>query len=495
MKMLDYVLRETEKYVENMPKSERKKKGQFFTSRECALFMAGMFDLNSAQNEVSILDPGAGSGILSAALIERMHYVKSISKINIVLYENDDHILNLLKANTDFVCKNSDIEICYEIIEDNYILSQSDKYNCTLHAPTNVLKFDYIIGNPPYKKIGCNAPEARAMHDICYGAPNLYFLFAEMSLLNLKENGELVYILPRSWTSGIYFKKFRRKFLNECVLECIHYFENRSTVFDSEDILQEIMILKARKTQNNKFISISTSNGSCDLSKAHIFKAKYNDIIYGDDKYVYLAKDEKEIKLLNLVRKFKNTLSDIGLKMKTGPVVDFRNKNRIHATEEQGDVPLFCACHIKNGEIQFPCGNKKEYLTQSSTNLLLQNSNYLFVKRFTTKEEKKRLQCAVFLSKDFEKYKFISADNKINYICGIRNMSECVVYGLYVLFNSTIYDSYYRMLNGTTQVNATEINDIPVPCLRKIEEMGKAIMKIGNNSVHSCDTILMNKIY
>ena len=39
------------------------------------------------------------------------------------------------------------------------------------------------------------APEAKAMPDVCYGAPNLYFLFASMSLFNLKQDGEMVYII------------------------------------------------------------------------------------------------------------------------------------------------------------------------------------------------------------------------------------------------------------------------------------------------------------
>lgn len=45
-----------------------------------------------------------------------------------------------------------------------------------------------IFGNPPYMKIAKNAPEALAMSDICHGAPNLYFLFASMSMFNLKDD-------------------------------------------------------------------------------------------------------------------------------------------------------------------------------------------------------------------------------------------------------------------------------------------------------------------
>ena len=67
------------------------------------------------------------------------------------------------------------------------------------------------------------------MPDVCYGAPNLYFLFAAMGMFNLIPNGELVYIIPRSWTSGAYFKKFRQKFLNDGVLEHIQDVYKRQT--------------------------------------------------------------------------------------------------------------------------------------------------------------------------------------------------------------------------------------------------------------------------
>lgn len=40
-KLLDYVTQRTIEYIEKMPKSLRKKYGQFFTSSETASFMAG----------------------------------------------------------------------------------------------------------------------------------------------------------------------------------------------------------------------------------------------------------------------------------------------------------------------------------------------------------------------------------------------------------------------------------------------------------------------
>ena len=53
------------------------------------------------------------------------------------------------------------------------------------------------------------------MPAVVHGAPNLYFLFASMSLFNLKQESEMVYIVPRSWTSGAYFTAFRQYLLGE----------------------------------------------------------------------------------------------------------------------------------------------------------------------------------------------------------------------------------------------------------------------------------------
>ena len=72
MKIIDYVIESTNKYIEQMPKEIRKKNGQFFTSKETALFMASLFDLSSFSKEISILDPGAGSGILRQLLFKEL---------------------------------------------------------------------------------------------------------------------------------------------------------------------------------------------------------------------------------------------------------------------------------------------------------------------------------------------------------------------------------------------------------------------------------------
>ena len=159
--------------------------------------------------------------------------------------------------------------------------------------------------------------------------------------------------------------------------------------------------------------------------------------------------------------------------------------------EEEGAIPLFYSQHIKQGKVEFPIQKEHEYVVTEQKGLMQDNKNYLFVKRFTAKEEPRRLQCGVYLAKRFPQYQKISTQNKINFVDGVlTEMSECLVYGLYVLFNSTLYDEYYRILNGSTQVNSTEINAMPVPDLEDIQEMGRKVLKSKDYSEANCNLIL-----
>lgn len=496
MKLLDFAIQTTNRYLEKMPKGQRKKYGQFFTSKETAVFMAELFEMPVNKEQLYILDAGAGSGILSVALIERLQAMPQLQHIHLVCYENDPQIVELLKMNLERVRQKSTLHLDYEIREDNYILSQLSDYNGMTGANLNPLKYDMVIGNPPYMKIAKDAPEAKAMPDVCYGAPNLYFLFAAMGMFNLIPNGELVYIIPRSWTSGAYFKKFRQKFLSEGILEHIHLFVSRDKVFENESVLQETIIIKVRKTTNvPSRISITTTQSNSDFSNKTIFEVPYSTVVSGEDTYVYLVTNEQEVETLEQLNKWTNTLPSIGLKMKTGLTVDFRNREVLRDMAEDQAVPLFYSQHIQEGKVIFPIGKEHEYIVTSQAGLLQPNANYLFVKRFTAKEEHRRLQCGIYLARKYPDYAKISTQNKINFIGGLRDLSECIVYGLYVLFNSTLYDCYYRILNGSTQVNSTEINSMPVPPLESIERMGKELIKLRDMSEAGCDQILRSFIY
>ncbi len=490
--MLEKVIELTNQYIEDMPKKERKKYGQFFTSKETAQFMAGLYYIPEGMSKISVLDAGAGSGILSCAFIEYMETIATVEVIELTCYENDENVLPLLHSNLEYCKEHSSKKLSIDVLTDNYIMSQYLDFNYMIGGNPNPKKFDFVIGNPPYMKISKDAPEAKAMPDVCYGAPNMYFIFAAMGLFNLKENGEMVYIIPRSWTSGAYFKRFREYFLVEGKLEHVHLFVSRDKVFDKEQVLQETIIIKVKKTTKElERVTITSSESNHDFADLTSLNVPYKLVVSGKDYYVYLVTNQEEVGVLEKLHQFDKTLPDIGLKMKTGLTVDFRNREILRDAEEEGAIPLFYSQHIRQGKVQFPIQKEHEYVVTDQRGLLQENRNYLFVKRFTAKEERRRLQCGVYLSKNYPQYTKISTQNKINFVDGLLSgMSECLVYGLYVLFNSTLYDEYYRILNGSTQVNSTEINSMPVPDLESIQEMGRKLMNSKDMSENSCNMIL-----
>lgn len=494
--ILDMAAKATDEYIEGMNKTERKKYGQFFTGKDTAKYMASLFDLDitniANKRKLTILDAGAGTGILSIALIERLEECEYIKSVELTCYETDEKVIDTLIKNLEFTKRNSRLELNYEIITENYITSQSNDFNHSLLEDKDQKKYDLIIGNPPYMKISKDAPEALAMPEVCYGAPNLYFLFAAMSLFNLKDDSEMVYIIPRSWTSGAYFKSFRKYLLKHGVLTNIHLFVSRNKVFNSEDVLQETIIIKVKKSiEKPKEITISSSNSSRDFENITYLNVPYDLVVSGDELYVYLVTTQAEVDVLDALNKWKNTLPILGLKMKTGLTVDFRNREVLRDEPEEGTMPFFYSQHIKDGKVQFPIDKEGEYILTSKEGLLQSNKNYLFVKRFTAKEEKRRLQCGIYLASEYSEYEKISTHNKINFI-DIKDgsMSKELVYGLYVIFNSSIYDMYYRILNGSTQVNSTEVNNMPMPPIDTIEEMGRMLMECGDLTEETCNKIM-----
>ena len=222
-----------------------------------------------------------------------------------------------------------------------------------------------------------------------------------------------------------------------------------------------------------------------DFSDVRKFDAPYN-VVVSSRQYVFLVTDGEESAALDKLSHLDETLPSISLPMKTGIIVDFRTREVLRNEPSETTYPLFYSQHIKNGRVIWPVGKEDEYICTDRIGFLQDNTNYLLVKRFTAKEEKRRLQCGIYLQSDHPEYAHISTQNKVNFI---KCKTPELAYGLFVLMNSTIYDTYYRILNGSTQVNSTEINNMPVPDIDTIAAMGRQLM--GQElTVPNCNTII-----
>ena len=495
MSLLNIVNDKTIAYLKNVSKVKQKKIGQFFTPIPIAEYMSSLS--NMRKEIINILDPGAGSGILSAAILDALLNDDGIKQINLDLYEDNTDITSLLRTNLiemQKACIQSNIALNYKIIEDNFITANQLAWTGLM--PNK--KYDIVISNPPYKKIGKKDLESCAMKEIVHGQPNLYFLFMAMGSRLLKDNGEFIYIVPRSFSSGLYFTAFRKYFINTMRITDLHLFTSRESISGINDnILQETIILRAIKSQEHiSTIKITESVGEDCFDVINRYYALYDVCVRRDDNsFLFFPANEEDLKILEFVNQWPDRLTTPGFRMKTGIVVDFR-ETRWMCTENNGNaIPLLWAYNFENHRIQFPMNisGKPQYLFDmpETKRLQMDKGNYILLKRFTSKEENKRLQCALLFENDFPMYDSISTENHLNYITKINGkMTEDEMYGLFVILNSSHLDRFFRILNGSTQVNANEINAIPFPSYSDILKIGrKAISSVGLSSL-DCDAIL-----
>ena len=221
-------------------------------------------------------------------------------------------------------------------------------------------------------KIEKKHPASMAMFKVVHGSPNLYFLFMSMALFNLRPDGEMVFIVPRSWTSGAYFKAFREYLLSHGKLEYIHLFASRDKVFKEEQVLQETMIVKIKKTcEAVKKVIIASSESSHDFSNVERIKQAYNQIVVGKDKYVLLPVNQEQVSVINMVNTYDKNMPDYGYKMKTGIVVDFRQKYALRDKCDKNTIPLFYSQNIQNGMVNHnPSGKEYDWMVTDYAGLI-----------------------------------------------------------------------------------------------------------------------------
>jgi len=205
--LLSFVEESTAEYLSSLNGESKKNIGQVFTPAPIAKFMAAMLDLN--KTNISILDPGAGTGILTAALCDRLIHSSSQLKIKVDAYENGERILpylnnNLLKIRQEFHNTNHSFE--FNLLNSDFIKKNSDFINpgSLFSNSDDKPSYDYIISNPPYFKLQKNHPQSLLMRKVVHGQPNIYFFFMAISSILLAENGQLVFITPRSYCSEFF---------------------------------------------------------------------------------------------------------------------------------------------------------------------------------------------------------------------------------------------------------------------------------------------------
>jgi len=505
-------------YTSHVSNIHKKDLGQFFTPKIIAKFM-GEFAVSNS-DKVKILDPGCGIGILSTAMVEDFILINpKIKTIELIAFENDIDILPYAEACFTYLknwLESKMIEFIYFLCKNDFILHNSQ---ILAGKESSYEQYDLIVSNPPYFKLPKQDPRALAAKAVIYGQTNIYSIFLLLSAKLLKPGGKLIFITPRSFCSGNYFRMFREQFFNLIDISNIHLFDSRSNAFKRDKVLQETLIMVGTaKTNNlpqqlnlqfdlanNKKILISKSAGLSDLSQRSWMFYPLDSLVDMDSyqKTLHLPSSTEDDDVIRTFRGWNMTLHKLGWEVSTGKIVDFRSKDFIVDQESKSTVPLFWLHNVHSMYYNWPDtknvkGKSKGQFyisTNESQKTLVPNKNYILLRRFSSKDDSKKLIAAPYLSEKWPQHIKLGIENHLNYIYKKEgSLSNNETLGLAALLNSELFDRYFRTFNGNINVSATELREITLPNIEIITEIGETILKKNNTHNVNIDQIVSDHL-
>jgi adenine-specific DNA-methyltransferase len=261
----------------------------------------------------------------------------------------------------------------------------------------------------------------------------------------------------------------------------VHVFDTRDSAFEDDDVLQENVIFHAKKGGRRGKVLLSASDGP--ESEVRQRWVLHDEIVDPKDSsaFIHLAVSSGDKEAARRIAGLPCTLTDLGLRVSTGRVVEFRVREFLRKEPISRTVPLIYPAHFEAGFVAWPrSGGRKPNALEDRAEtrpLMVEKGTYVLTKRFTSKEERRRVVAAVYeprrLPKDFDHVGF---ENHVNYFHtnGV-GLSPAIARGLAAFLNSSLADRYFRQFNGHTQVNASDLRSFRYPSLIQLGAMGRRV--------------------
>lgn len=465
--------------------------GQFLTPERTAAFMASLFPYGTG--DCRLLDAGAGIGSLSVAFLERWRSGGfCFRSVTVDAFEIDSALINHLVSTLDKYKHMGDF--IANIRQEDFILASVESLMGSLFSPPQE-RYSHAILNPPYKKINSNSVHRLALRRVGIETVNLYSAFVALAVAQAAPGGQIVAIIPRSFCNGPYYRPFREFILDRAAIRHIHLFESRNKAFRDDEVLQENIIIRLECGGRQGLVTVSTSTDDV-FSDLTIHEHPFDRIVFPDDPerfiHVPTTTEKSAIELSPTVR---YSLADIGVQVSTGPVVDFRLKAHLRDMPEPGAVPLIYPCHLSMTGAVWPLAGLKKpnaiMRNDETEKWLYPNGFYCVVRRFSSKEEKRRVVASIVDPAVFGDHPVLGFENHLNLFHeNKRGLPEALARGLAVFLNTTAVDEHFRRFNGHTQVNATDLKLMKYPSRDTLMELGKWAIQQGTLTQEQIDAKL-----
>jgi len=465
-------------------KEGRSELGQFFTPASVARFLAELLDLPGA-GTFRLLDPGAGVGSLTAAVAARALREGRMLSIQAVVFEIDPDLIAHLRATLED-CRATlagfGFEFEFEVREEDFIQWASEVLGGSLLAKEEPL-FSACVMNPPYRKVNNSGADRLALERVGVTVTNLYAAFLALASRLLAPDGQLSAITPRSFANGVYFRPFREYFMKEMAFDRIHVYERRGHVFSDAAVLQENVVFRATRRRPLDAVVLSSSANSED--EPSLRRVAYQAVIHSGDPnlFVRIPVDEDATAVAEYIANLPATLPDLDVDVSTGRVVDFRAREHLRTSLTPDAVPLIYPNNLRDGAVTWPQEKSKKPAAIADNKhtelLLLPSEIYVLVKRFTAKEERRRVVAALVTPEDLPTAR-VGFENHLNvYHREGRGLPIDLARGLVAFLNSAVVDRYVRQFSGHTQINATDLRQLRYPNRDELIAAGRDAVRPG----------------
>jgi type I restriction-modification system DNA methylase subunit len=426
--------------TKSLDKETKKNEGIFFTPSSTVKYV--LDKLKSEFDHINkILEPSCGSCEFVKS-INNMYPNKEITAIeyNKVIFSSIKHIgntKNIKLINKDFL----------------------------IYNPTKYIKYDLIIGNPPYfvmepqiksdkqpeeknsaknddtqpkldkqpeekksakKKWKYHKNENKYSFKKKYwkhfdGRPNIFIIFILKSFELLKNNGILCFILPNNFLNSSYYNKTREYIDNNSIILNIERCRDKYLETSQGTI---ILTLQKKETTNEK--------GLNELNPNTRFILQINDNT--------IFNDEESIKRMKELIKDSDTLETLKFNVKIGSVVWNQCKDKL--TENKEETLLIYSSDITNCKL-----NIKNYITDKQTT----KHNYIKLDGLTGP--------ILLLNRGYGKglYKFnycLLNEPKLKYL--IENHLMCIRYNDETISDDELVCLYNKIINSFENEKTTE---------------------------------------
>lgn len=388
---------ETEAWVKAQSAERRKKLGQYMTPRPIREALIDQLELRPGMR---VLDPGVGTGEFLASVGAREPGVELFG------WDVDESVLSVARQ----VVPGAGLE---------------KRSALETEGPGT---FNLVIGNPPYFQFKLEKEVKRRFEGVISGRPNIFALFFQIGLEQLKDGGRLAFVVPPSMNNGAYFDALRTYILEHSAIRYLKVLEGNELFTDANTSVQLIVLEKGARSKAFTFVR------RCPES--------------GFERTIFSEEPER----LEALFEERRSLWELGYEATTGTVVWNQNRDRLRAEEEHGTVPLIWAENIQDSRLVLGNSKRLQYILRSGGAV----GPAIVVNRIVGSVGKGGIRSALVP----EGMEFLG-ENHVNVIRPRAGVEQEItldeLHGQLTLRSTT---EAVRLLTGNTQVSATELNHL-----------------------------------